>query len=258
MSSALPGEDLIERGLADLGAGVDSVAALLVSIGAPRLSQLGYRLPRIIADPEHRLYERLRQDNPNAAHSRYNALVRRLVSFERATGVRTQADTDLIRRFMHELGAAAEASARVYLTGGATAVLLGWRTSTIDVDIKIVPQDSRVCGAIPALKEQLRLNVKLASPVDFIPVPPGWEERSPFIEKEGQLSFHHFDLYAQALAKVERGHVQDISDVREMLRRGLIVRDKARTYFERLVPDLYRYPAVDPDTFRAAVAEMFA
>ena len=84
MTSALPGEDLIETGLADLAGGVDSVAALLVSIGAPRLRRLGYELPRVIADAEHRLYDRLARENADAAHSRYNALVRRLVSFERA------------------------------------------------------------------------------------------------------------------------------------------------------------------------------
>jgi hypothetical protein len=84
MSSALPGEDLIETGLADLARGADSVAALLVSIGAPRLRQLGYQIPTIIPNPEHLLYERLAGDDSDAAHSRYNALVRRLVSFERA------------------------------------------------------------------------------------------------------------------------------------------------------------------------------
>ena len=120
--------------------------------------------------------------------------------------MRTLADTDRIHQFMSELGESAEAPARVYLTGGATAVLLGWRRSTIDIDLKIVPEQDRLFRAIPVLKERLRLNVELASPVDFIPVPPGWQERSPFIEKDGQLSFHHFDLYAQALAKVERGH----------------------------------------------------
>jgi hypothetical protein len=82
--AALPGSDLIEAGLRDLERGVESVPALLVSIGVPRLRQLGYRIPRAIPSPEHRLYEVLRQLDPDAAHARYNALIRRLVSFERA------------------------------------------------------------------------------------------------------------------------------------------------------------------------------
>ncbi len=93
--------------------------------------------------------------------------------------------------------------------------------------------------------------------IDFIPVPAGWEERSPFIAREGLVSFHHFDLYAQALAKTERGHAQDVGDVREMLRRGLIEAEAAVRYFDAIEPSLYRYPAVDPPSFRRAVEEMF-
>jgi hypothetical protein len=81
-----PGADLVEQGLADLEAGRDSEAALLVSIGAPRLTQLGVALPRTIPDAEHRLYLLLSERDADGAHSRYNALVRRLVSFERALG----------------------------------------------------------------------------------------------------------------------------------------------------------------------------
>lgn len=80
----LPGGDLIAAGVADLARGVESVPALLVSIGAPRLRRLGLDLPPTIPAPERRLYERLRQADAASAHSRYNALVRRLVSFERA------------------------------------------------------------------------------------------------------------------------------------------------------------------------------
>lgn len=80
----LPGAELIDEGLADLRNGKISAAALLVSIGAPRLVRLGITLPHVELQAEHRLYLLLHHDGPDAAHSRYNALVRRLVSFERA------------------------------------------------------------------------------------------------------------------------------------------------------------------------------
>ena len=156
---------------------------------------------------------------------------------------------------MRALGAEADADVRVYLTGGATAVLHGWRESTIDIDIKIVPDADAVFRAIPALKERLRLNVELAAPDDFIPVREGWEDRSPFIAREGRVSFHHFDLYAQALAKIERGHAQDALDVRELLARRLVERPQLVAYFEAIEPRLYRYPAIDPASFRQAVAD---
>ncbi|MFN3285408.1 MAG: hypothetical protein ACK45F_03930 [bacterium] len=79
-----PAHELIEEGLRDLERGVESVPALLVSIGAPRLRRLGLRIPRAIPDPERRLYQLLARQDPDSAHSRYNALIRRLVSFERA------------------------------------------------------------------------------------------------------------------------------------------------------------------------------
>ncbi len=79
-----PGQDLIDTGIRDLADGVESVEALLVSIGAPRLSRLGMRVPATLSEPETRLYELLAADDADSAHSRYNALVRRLVSYERA------------------------------------------------------------------------------------------------------------------------------------------------------------------------------
>ncbi len=80
----LPGGDLVATGLDDLRRGLESIPALLVSIGAPRLRRLGYDIPSPIDDPERRLYALLAGDGAAGAHSQYNALIRRLVSFERA------------------------------------------------------------------------------------------------------------------------------------------------------------------------------
>ena len=171
--------------------------------------------------------------------------------------MREVADVDRIRRFMRALGAEADVPTRVYFTGGATAVLLGWRASTIDVDIKVEPEADSLFRAIPRIKEALQLNVELASPVDFIPVREGWQDRSPFVTQEGRASFHHFDPYAQALAKVERSHRQDLEDVREMISRRLIEPTAVWRYFVGIEPQLYRYPAIDPPSFRRAVEELF-
>lgn len=167
--------------------------------------------------------------------------------------MRRLADAGRIREFMRALGRAAKEPGRVYFTGGATAVLIGWRDTTVDVDIKLAPDQDSVLRAIPALKESLQLNVELAAPDDFIPVPASWPDRSPFVAQEGRLAFHHFDLSAQALAKIERGHAQDLADVREMLERGLVDRRRLRADFEAIEPDLYRYPALDAKSFRRAV-----
>lgn len=82
--SGLPGSDLVHAGVRDLERGEESVEALLVSISAPRLAELGYDVSAALEGPERRLYGRLHAEDPDGAHSRYNALLRRLVSFERA------------------------------------------------------------------------------------------------------------------------------------------------------------------------------
>jgi hypothetical protein len=87
MAEQRPGEELVARGLADLSAGITSVEALLVAIGAPRLRRLGVPVPppeRLPAEPEHDLYALLLGAEPGDAHARYNALIRRLVSYEHA------------------------------------------------------------------------------------------------------------------------------------------------------------------------------
>lgn len=167
--------------------------------------------------------------------------------------MRRLADEALIRSFMRLLGRQADVAARVYLTGGATAVLIGWRQSTIDVDVRWEPDHDELFRALPRIKEELRINVELAWPFDFIPELPGWRDRCRFIEQERRLQFFHCDLYAQALAKIERGHAQDLADVTTMLETGLVEGAELRRQFEAVTKDLYRFPAVDPDSFRRAL-----
>jgi hypothetical protein len=83
----LPGADLVERGIVDLRARRETREALLVSIGSPRPRMLGIDVPEPIATPEHRPYALLARDGVDAAHGRYDALLRRLVSYERAAAV---------------------------------------------------------------------------------------------------------------------------------------------------------------------------
>ena len=170
--------------------------------------------------------------------------------------MRELVNAERIGAFMRALSRAARTSGRVYLTGGATAVLHGWRDTTIDVDIKLVPDADALLRAIPEIKESLHLNVELASPDQFIPVKDDWADRSPFIRQEGLLSFHHFDLYAQALAKIERGHTTDQQDVAALIGRGLVEVDRLTEYFEAIRPGLYRFPAIDAASFAQAVAEV--
>lgn len=172
--------------------------------------------------------------------------------------MRQPVDADRLRAFMRALGREASGPLQVYLVGGSTAVLEGWRDATIDVDLAFSHSDDAVLRALSRLKDTFDINVELASPADFIPMKPGWQDRSPFVAQEGVVTFRHFDLYAQALAKIERGHEMDRTDVQEMLARGLVTRPGLLEYFEAIEPELYRFPALDPASFRKAVAAIAA
>jgi hypothetical protein len=171
--------------------------------------------------------------------------------------VRELADRQRIEDFLDALARAATTSTDIFLVGGATAVLVGWRSTTIDVAFVMRPDVDAILRAIPALKERLNLNVELASPDQFIPVPPGWEQRSPLIRRTGLVTFRHYDFTAQALAKIERGHARDLADVEAMRDRGLISAPEVRRQFALMEPDLYRFPAIDPSSFRRAVDAVF-
>jgi hypothetical protein len=172
--------------------------------------------------------------------------------------MRLEAEATTIRRLMEELGRAATSPGDIYLVGGATAVLIGWRSQTVDVDLKLDPEPGGVFSAIRRLKDELALNVELAAPDQFIPPLPGWRERSPYIATFGLVRFFHYDLYAQALAKIERGHTQDVADVRHLLTSGLVDGAELRRLFSAIEPQVERYPAIDVDAFRAKVDRALA
>lgn len=169
--------------------------------------------------------------------------------------MRAETDKVKLERFMAALGGRVRGPGRVYLTGGATAVLHGWREATIDVDLKPDPEPPGLFEALAQLKDELDVNVELASPDHFIPAIPGWQERSVFIARHGPIEFFHYDPYGQALSKLQRRHDRDVLDIRSLVRSGLIRKDRLRELFALIEPQLIRYPALDPAAFRAVVRE---
>jgi hypothetical protein len=167
--------------------------------------------------------------------------------------MRAEASVNKINRFMTELGKAVRSPGHVYFTGGVTAVLLGWRETTLDLDLKADPEPQGFFEALPKLKETLDINIELAAPDDFIPELPGWRDRSQHIATHGQLSFYHYDFYSQALSKIERFHARDQSDAQQMLSTGLVQREKLWELFQTIERGLIRYPAIDAAGLRQRV-----
>ena len=102
-------------------------------------------------------------------------------------------DASRLSLFMRALGAEPGCAGRVYITGGGTAVLVGWRAQTADADLWLVPDSDAMLRAIQKLKLSLRMNVELASPAHFMPELPAWQDRSRFITREGRVDFFHYD-----------------------------------------------------------------
>jgi hypothetical protein len=169
--------------------------------------------------------------------------------------MRPPVDEPRLRELARRLARVARTPTCIYLTGGATAVLEGWRDTTMDVDLRFDPDSDALLRELPLLKESLGVNIELASPPDFIPELPGWQERSPLAFREGAVEVRHFDPYSQALAKIERGFAQDLEDVRSMIDRGLVEPARLRDLYEAIEPELFRYPAIDPAVFRQRLEE---
>ena len=163
-----------------------------------------------------------------------------------------------IEKLMSALGQEVTGPGTVFFTGGVTALLHGWRDTTIDIDLKAMPEPAGFFQALALLKEREAVNIKLASPDDFIPEIPGWRERSLFIDRRGIVDFYHYDLYAQALAKIERGHTRDLADAESMVAAGLVDRAKLLKLFAQIESGLIRYPAVDAQVFRRKVESFVA
>ena len=172
--------------------------------------------------------------------------------------MRSQASAEKITALMEALGREVTGSGRIYLTGGATALLHGWRNSTVDVDLKADPEPTGWFEAIATLKDKLDVNIELAAPDQFIPALPGWKDRSRHIAQHGRLEFYHYDFYSQALAKLERGHARDLADVQAMLERQFIAPARLWELFLAVEPLLIRFPGITASLFRESVAHFCA
>ena len=167
--------------------------------------------------------------------------------------MRKSLNKTLLGEALVQLGRLSQGPGRIYLTGGACALMLGWRESTVDLDLRLDPEPSGVFEGIRQLKQRLNINIELASPSDFIPELPGWRDRSVFVTASAQVSFYHYDFYAQALAKIERGHARDLHDVHMMCADGLVQPRQLLELFAAIVPHLVTYPALDEEGFRHRV-----
>jgi len=173
--------------------------------------------------------------------------------------VRGELTKKAIDRLMKEIARHAPGgrSYRVFFVGGGTAVISGWRGSTIDADLHA--DDESVLRDIQAIKERLQVNVELARPEDFVPAIAGTRSRHVFIETIGRVSFYHYDPYAQLLSKVVRGFRKDMLDAESFIASGLVEPARFRSLVHEIPETAYaRYPALSHRAVLEAVDDSLA
>jgi hypothetical protein len=132
---------------------------------------------------------------------------------------------------------------RGYFVGGGTAVYLGWRKSSIDVDL--CSDQEVVFRNIQKIKERLNINIEFARPEDFVPPLRGSADRHVFIDTIGKVTFYHYDPYAQLLSKVVRGFQRDLDDARKFIDCGMVDPNKFRSLVAAIPNSMYaRYPTL--------------
>ncbi|HEX4824114.1 MAG TPA: DUF6036 family nucleotidyltransferase [Candidatus Polarisedimenticolaceae bacterium] len=164
-----------------------------------------------------------------------------------------------VQAFLKELARSApdRGSYRVFVVGGGTAILLGWRPSTFDLDL--YARDERVFRDIQGIKERLDINVEFARPEDFVPPLSGSDDRHLFVERVGRVELYHYDPYAQLLSKVSRGFAQDLDDARRFVTSGMVDPERFRALVAA-IPDktFAKYPALSKSILLRSVERFLA
>ena len=246
----------MQSGVADLEAGQESAEALLCRLALRDCDLWASSCPRRSPLPSTSSIDALAPRRAMPLTPPITPCFASLsASSERPPHARV-ADATRIEQFMRELGRAVRVEGRVYLTGGDGSS--GWRDTTIDVDIKLIPDHDEILREIPRTQGELEPQRRAGGAIRFHPPTRGLGGSKSLIRREGQLSFHHFDPAAQALSKAERGHAQDVRDIEAMIATGLVNPAEVLIQFKAIEPELFRFPAIDPASFRKAIEDLFA
>ncbi len=156
--------------------------------------------------------------------------------------LRPPVDRAAIEHFLRRLGQLVHHPGRIYLVGGAALVhqqVRGLQATTMDIDLALeVTNEQEIETAIQQLKRDLDLNVELASPGDFIPLPASWQRQAQYIGRYGPLEMFYFDYYSLALSKIERGTERDLQDVELLGHQHLITREGLEAAYQEILPQM--------------------
>jgi hypothetical protein len=161
--------------------------------------------------------------------------------------------TAALMAFLEQLGLRYQSPARLYLLRGGPLLLLGSPRETFDVDYLFVLDEEghqSFRQILDTLSNDLKLDLEWVPLDEFIPLPPGAEDRKRFLGRFGQVDVYIFDLYSIALSKIARGFEPDLEDVLYLLEQGLIEFGELEKYFKSILPVVQQADIV-PSEFEA-------
>jgi hypothetical protein len=173
--------------------------------------------------------------------------------------VRAELTRERLDALMRELARTAprRGTQRVHFVGGATAVLFGWRDSSLYAELHA--DDEFVFHDVQGVKQRLDVNIEFARPEQFVPPLPGTSERHVLVETHGSVSFFHYDPYAQVFSKLVRGLDRDLADARSFVRSGMVEPRRLLALVRAVPSSAYaRYPRLAPGPVLAAVEAFVA
>lgn len=169
---------------------------------------------------------------------------------------RKPATRELIEGSLIELGRRYHGAGRLFLVGGSQMIYLGFRRQTEDIDyvVDLEGDNGEFVAAVRSIIRELDVSAEPARPGDFIPLPQGRQDQSPFAGRYGRIDVFTFDPISTALAKIERGAGRDIDDALSLIQRGLVSMPDLLKAFEEILPRLETESLrVDEEDFRRKV-----
>jgi hypothetical protein len=167
--------------------------------------------------------------------------------------------SEILRAFLARLGERIPGAAELYLLGGSALCLLGSPRETMDVDYSLEPAPGvsreRLQAAIVELASEMHLDLEELPLAEFIPLPPGAQERRQKVGHFGRLTVYIFDPYSIALSKIARGFESELEDVVFMLEEQLIEFRQLEQHFNAVLPDAAKADII-PSEFRAYFEEL--
>src|SRR5438270_3895743 len=175
--------------------------------------------------------------------------------FEIEMSMRPNVGKEQIESFLKNLGRTFRKPGRLYLVGGAALVHMGLRSGTtqdIDVEVRAANED-KMLESIRQLKDTMNINIEIASPGDFIPLPKQWEMNAKYVGRYGTVDVFYFDFYSIALSKIHRGNTRDINDVKLLLQEKVITLQGLDDAYNEILPRVGKgpYNKLDPRQFAA-------